>query len=102
MGELYVARFERVDGLPVARDAERVCAPAAVALPEGLSVYGGYRFRRSRGCAGRAARYRLRGFDATALPRASDVLTLAVPAFARGEAIAPEKVEPAYRATTWH
>jgi tRNA threonylcarbamoyladenosine biosynthesis protein TsaB len=35
MGELYVARFERVDGLPVARDAERVCAPAAVALPEG-------------------------------------------------------------------
>jgi tRNA threonylcarbamoyladenosine biosynthesis protein TsaB len=40
MGELYVARFERVDGLPVARDAERVCAPAAVALPEGLSAYG--------------------------------------------------------------
>ncbi len=40
MGELYVARFERVDGLPVARDAERVCAPAAVALPEELSAYG--------------------------------------------------------------
>ncbi|WP_308518387.1 tRNA (adenosine(37)-N6)-threonylcarbamoyltransferase complex dimerization subunit type 1 TsaB, partial [uncultured Stenotrophomonas sp.] len=40
MGELYVARFERVDGLPVARDAERVCAPSAVVVPEGLPAYG--------------------------------------------------------------
>jgi tRNA threonylcarbamoyladenosine biosynthesis protein TsaB len=96
MGELYVARFERVDGLPVARDAERVCAPAAVALPEGLSAYGvGTGFgaaegRWSRSWA-RPARLRRHGIAA-----ASDVLALAVPAFARGEAIAPEKVEPAY------
>jgi tRNA threonylcarbamoyladenosine biosynthesis protein TsaB len=38
----------------------------------------------------------LAGFDATALPRAGDVARLAALAFARGEAVAPEKVEPAY------
>ena len=34
--------------------------------------------------------------DAAALPRAADVARLAVPACARGEAMAPERVEPAY------
>ncbi|MNT12621.1 tRNA threonylcarbamoyladenosine biosynthesis protein TsaB [compost metagenome] len=38
----------------------------------------------------------LDGVDAQALPRASDLLALAVPAFARGEGVAPERVEPAY------
>lgn len=38
----------------------------------------------------------MHGMDAAALPRASDVLALAAPAFARGEAIAAEQVEPAY------
>ena len=76
MGELYVARFERVDGLPVARDAERVCAPAVVALPEGLSVYGvGTGFAAAEGALVAQLGAGLRGFDATALPRASDVLT---------------------------
>ncbi len=96
MGELYVARFERVDGLPVARDAERVCAPAAVALPEGMSAYGVGTGSAQRGGTGDPAGHRPARLDATALPRASDVLALALPAFARGEAIAPEKVEPAY------
>lgn len=97
MGELYVARFERVDGLPLARDGERVCAPDAVALPEGLSAYGvGTGFGAADGALVAQLGSGLRGFDATAFPRASDVLALAVPAFARGEAIAPEKVEPAY------
>jgi tRNA threonylcarbamoyladenosine biosynthesis protein TsaB len=35
-------------------------------------------------------------YDATALPRAADLARLAVLAFERGEAIAPEQVEPAY------
>ena len=97
MGELYVARFERVDGLPVARDAERVCAPSVVTLPEGMSAYGvGTGFGAGDGALVAQLGSSLRGFDAAALPRASDVLALAVPAFARGEAIAPEKVEPAY------
>ncbi|MGB9099460.1 MAG: tRNA (adenosine(37)-N6)-threonylcarbamoyltransferase complex dimerization subunit type 1 TsaB, partial [Stenotrophomonas indicatrix] len=34
--------------------------------------------------------------DAQALPHAADLARLAVDAFARGEAIAPEHVEPAY------
>ena len=34
--------------------------------------------------------------DASALPHAADVARLAWPAYARGEAVAPERVEPAY------
>ncbi|WP_312707660.1 tRNA (adenosine(37)-N6)-threonylcarbamoyltransferase complex dimerization subunit type 1 TsaB [Stenotrophomonas sp.] len=98
MGELYAARFERVDGLPVvACDAERVCAPAAVVLPDGLQAYGvGSGFAAADGALVAQLGAGLRGFDATALPRASDVLALALPAFARGEGIAAERVEPAY------
>ncbi|HAL22855.1 MAG TPA: tRNA (adenosine(37)-N6)-threonylcarbamoyltransferase complex dimerization subunit type 1 TsaB [Stenotrophomonas sp.] len=97
MGEVYAARFERVDGLPVACDTERVCAPAAVVLPDGLQAYGvGSGFAAADGALVAQLGAGLRGFDATALPRASDVLTLAVPAFSRGEAIAAERVEPAY------
>ena len=97
MGELYVARFERVDGLPMARDAERVCVPAEVSLPEAASVYGvGTGFAAAEGALVAQLGAGLRSFDATALPHAADVLALAVPAFARGEGIAAEKVEPAY------
>ena len=39
---------------------------------------------------------RLARVDADALPHAADVARLAAPMFARGEAIAPELVEPAY------
>ncbi|KAF1017628.1 MAG: tRNA threonylcarbamoyladenosine biosynthesis protein TsaB [Stenotrophomonas maltophilia] len=97
MGELYVARYRRVDGLPVAQDAERVCGPEAVLPPEGLSVWGvGTGFGALDGALVRQLGTALRCADATALPRAWDVLALAVPAFARGQGIAPEKVEPAY------
>ena len=34
--------------------------------------------------------------DASVLPHAADVARLAVAAYARGEAVAPERVEPAY------
>lgn len=39
---------------------------------------------------------RLLGCDATALPRAADLARLAALAFERGEALAPERVRPAY------
>jgi tRNA threonylcarbamoyladenosine biosynthesis protein TsaB len=39
---------------------------------------------------------RFAAIDATALPHAADVARLAVLAFARGEAVAPEFAEPAY------
>ena len=38
----------------------------------------------------------LAAIDATALPHATDVARLAAVAFERGEAVAPERVEPAY------
>ena len=40
--------------------------------------------------------WRFGALDATALPHAADVARLAAQAFARGEAVAAELVEPAY------
>ena len=97
MGEVYVARYERVDGLPWLQDAERVCPPQAVVLPEGIRCAGvGTGFGAAEGAIVAQLGTALISVDATALPRASDVLALALPMLARGEAIAPERVEPAY------
>lgn len=97
MGEVYVARYERVDGLPWLQDAERVCPPQAVVLPEGIRCAGvGTGFGAAEGAIVAQLGTALISVDATALPRASDVLALALPLLARGEAIAPERVEPAY------
>jgi tRNA threonylcarbamoyladenosine biosynthesis protein TsaB len=97
MGEVYVARYERVDGLPWLQDAERVCPPQAVVLPEGIRCAGvGTGFGAAEGAIVAQLGDALISVDATALPHASDVLALALPLLARGEAIAPERVEPAY------
>lgn len=97
MGEVYVARYQRVDGLPRLQDAERVCPPQAVLLPEGIRCAGvGTGFGAAEGAIVAQLGDALTSADATALPRASDVLALALPMLARGEAIAPERVEPAY------
>lgn len=97
MGEVYVARYQQVDGLPRLQDAERVCPPQAVVLPEGVRCAGvGTGFAAAEGAIVAQLGTALISVDATALPRASDVLALALPMLARGEAIAPERVEPAY------
>ena len=97
MGEVYVARYQQVDGLPRLQDAERVCPPQAVVLPEGVGCAGvGTGFAAAEGAIVAQLGTALSSVDATALPRASDVLALALPMLARGEAIAPERVEPAY------
>jgi tRNA threonylcarbamoyladenosine biosynthesis protein TsaB len=97
MGEVYVARYQRVDGLPRLQDAERVCPPQAVLLPEGIRCAGvGTGFGAAEGAIVAQLGDALTSVDATALPRASDVLALALPMLACGEAIAPERVEPAY------
>ncbi|PKH75603.1 tRNA (adenosine(37)-N6)-threonylcarbamoyltransferase complex dimerization subunit type 1 TsaB [Stenotrophomonas sp. Betaine-02u-21] len=97
MGEVYVARYQRVDGLPWLQDAERVCPPQAVVLPEGIRCAGvGTGFAAAEGAIVAQLGTALISVDSTALPRASDVLALALPLLARGEAIAPERVEPAY------
>ncbi|MCF7749217.1 tRNA (adenosine(37)-N6)-threonylcarbamoyltransferase complex dimerization subunit type 1 TsaB [Bacillus subtilis subsp. subtilis] len=97
MGEVYVARQVRVDGQWHLQGEEVVCAPEAVALPDGTRWFGvGTGFGAADGLLATRLAGQLDGVDAQALPRASDLLTLAVPAFARGEGLAPERVEPAY------
>jgi tRNA threonylcarbamoyladenosine biosynthesis protein TsaB len=97
MGEVYVARQVRVDGQWQLQGDEIVCAPEAVVLPAGSRWFGvGTGFGAADGLLATRLADQLGGVDAQALPRASDLLTLAVPAFARGEGVAPERVEPAY------
>jgi tRNA threonylcarbamoyladenosine biosynthesis protein TsaB len=97
MGEVYAARQVRVDGQWQLQGEEIVCAPEAVVLPEGSRWFGvGTGFGAADGLLATRLADQLDGVDAQALPRASDLLTLAVPAFARGEVVAPERVEPAY------
>lgn len=97
MGEVYVARQVRVDGQWQLQGDEIVCAPEAVVLPAGSRWFGvGTGFGAADGLLATRLADQLDGVDAQALPRASDLLTLAVPAFARGEGVAPERVEPAY------
>lgn len=97
MGEVYVARQVRVDGQWQLQGDEIVCAPEGVVLPAGSRWFGvGTGFGAADGLLATRLADQLDGVDAQALPRASDLLTLAVPAFARGEGVAPERVEPAY------
>lgn len=97
MGEVYVARYRRVAGLLELQGSEQVLAPQAVALPAGVRCHGvGTGFAAADGVLVTHLGGALHSVDAAALPRACDVLTLAVPAFARGEGVAAERVEPAY------
>ena len=97
MGEVYVARQVRVDGVWQLQGEEVVCAPGAVELPGGTRWFGvGTGFGAADGLLATRLADQLDGVDAQALPRASDVLALAVPMYERGEVTAPERVEPAY------
>ncbi|MBS7456752.1 tRNA (adenosine(37)-N6)-threonylcarbamoyltransferase complex dimerization subunit type 1 TsaB [Coralloluteibacterium stylophorae] len=96
MGEVYVAAFARDgEGLPQALGPERLGAPGSVPLedlPWAAAVGSGL----AAGEGALAARLRAVAFDPTAMPHAADLARLAAAAWARGEALAPERVEPAY------
>ena len=98
MGEVYAATFERRDGELVSVSAEIVCAPSAVQLPDDAT--GWFAVGTGMAAEGGALTTRLAprlvGLDAQALPHAADLVALALAGLARGEAIAPERVEPAY------
>jgi len=98
MGEIYLGSFTRdADGLVAAIDAELLARPDAVVLPDGRDWIGvGSGFAADDGALVKRLGERLLRHDASALPRAADVARLAVRAYANGEAIAPELVEPAY------
>lgn len=97
MGEVYLGAFRRdADGLVSPAGPEGLFAPAAAPVPD-RPVHGvGTGFAADGGALVARLGDRLLGFDAGALPRAADLARLAARAFARGEAIAADALEPAY------
>ena len=97
MGEIYAATFRREGDDMVATSDELVIAPADYALPDGDGWHGaGTGFAAGGAILQARLQDRLASVDATALPRAADVARLGASAFSRGEAVAPERIEPAY------
>ena len=97
MGEIYAATFRREGEGVVASSGEVVVAPAAYGLPEGERWQGvGTGFAAADGALQGRLHGRLASVDAAALPHAADVARLGALAFARGDAVAPERIEPAY------
>lgn len=97
MGEVYVATFRREGEAVVSTSGEVVVAPADYPPPEGGGWQGiGTGFAAADGLLPSRLQGRLASVDAAALPHAADVARLGARAFVRGEAVAPERIEPAY------
>lgn len=98
MGEVYAGAFVRDGDGVLATSAEQVLAPSRVTLADGEGGWHGVGtgFGAVDGALQQALAPQLSSVDATALPHAADVARLAAPAFARGEVLAPERLEPAY------
>lgn len=97
MGEIYAATFRREGDAVVATSEETVIAPDAYALPGDAGWHGvGTGFAAAEGALQARMRDRLASLDAAALPHAADVARIGAGMFARGEAVAPERIEPAY------
>ena len=97
MGEVYLAAFQREGAGLRLLQPEAVARPETTGLPEGDGWHGvGTGFAAADGALPARLGARLASIDAGALPHAADVARLAVAAFARGEAVAPERLEPAY------
>jgi len=98
MGEVYVGAFRVHDGDAVLIGSEAVLAPDAVALPDADPGWlgAGTGFAAAEGALRTRLPGQLAAVDADALPRAGDVARLAARMWLRGEALAPERVEPAY------
>ena len=98
MNEVYSGAFALRDGDAFALGAETVSPPDLVQLPAQCERWHGIGtgFSACAGALRERSPERWLSVDADALPRAGDVARLAAHAFARGEAVAPERVEPAY------
>jgi tRNA threonylcarbamoyladenosine biosynthesis protein TsaB len=97
MGEVYLGAFDRSSGEPRLLGREQVLGPAAATLPDGVDWWGvGTGFDAADGALRERLGAQLAGVDAAALPRAADVARLGALALARGEGLAPERLEPAY------
>ena len=97
MGEVYLGAFARRGDEVVALASEVVVKPDAADIPAGDGWHGvGTGFAAGDDALQARLRSRLVAVDAGALPHAGDVARLAALAFARGEAVAPDRIEPAY------
>jgi tRNA threonylcarbamoyladenosine biosynthesis protein TsaB len=98
MGEVYTGAFVLRDGDAHGLDEEAVRAPGQVTLPDSTGGWLGVGtgFAAADGALVQHLGDQLVAVDATQLPHAADVARLAALAYARGEAVAPERVEPAY------
>lgn len=98
MGEVYLADYRRdATGAWTRQGEEQVIAPSAVVLPDDAPRIGaGTGFGAESGVLAERLATQLIRIDATALPHAADVARLAAAAFARGEGLAPEALQPAY------
>lgn len=98
MGEVYLGAFEVAEGEARPLADEAIGAPDAIALPAGATRWHGVGtgFSAAGGVLAERWADRLHQLDVAALPRAADVARLGAAAFAAGEAVAAEHVEPAY------
>ncbi|MDI9238899.1 tRNA (adenosine(37)-N6)-threonylcarbamoyltransferase complex dimerization subunit type 1 TsaB [Lysobacter sp. LF1] len=98
MGEVYSGAFELKDGDARALDEERVGAPDSVIVPggEGGWIGVGTGFGAADGALSSRLSARFVSIDAAQLPHAADVARLGTLAFARGDAVPADRVEPAY------
>ena len=97
MGEVYLGMFEVAAGQVRALGGEAVLRPDLAPLPPQGGWQGvGTGFAAAEGALAARLGACLEGADPTALPRAADVARLGALAFSRGQAIAPERLEPAY------
>ncbi len=97
MGEVYLGAFRSAGGEVIALGREQVIAPIAADVPQGTQWQGiGTGFAAGEGALAARLAAALVRIDAAALPHAADTARIAAAAFARGEALAPERVEPAY------
>jgi tRNA threonylcarbamoyladenosine biosynthesis protein TsaB len=96
MREVYLGRFVvDAEGLVTARGAEVLVAPAAADAGVAPAAFGiGTGFAAAGGAL--VARLGLKRAQADALPHAAELALLAARAFARGDAIAADALEPAY------
>ncbi|MDR2877448.1 MAG: tRNA (adenosine(37)-N6)-threonylcarbamoyltransferase complex dimerization subunit type 1 TsaB [Chromatiales bacterium] len=98
IGEVYWGAFEvGTNGLVVARDEERVCAPEEVSVPEGDNWYGvGDGLSAYAEALTNAAGEALRSSDAARWPRARAVARLAAHDYARELAVPAVAALPVY------
>ena len=97
MGEVYLGAFTCGDGDVQPLSTEAVVRPDMAALPDGTTWHGvGTGFAAADGALVQRFGSRLADVDANALPHAADVARLAALAWTRGEAVSPERLEPAY------